>query len=201
MRRALPLVGQLPSFLWDKLGFLTAAAEGGAECATRLQLGGVTYLLNSPEEVCHVLTRNAENYAKSPRLAGSNSTPLFGDVLFTMNATGHRQRRLVMQDVLSRCRVESIAAITTTQVDSLVAGWRAKRRIEIESSIVELVERISASIVFGPATALAHPEIRTFALARRAYVEHRLQYPITFLEGLPLPVVVRYHRARRRLLG
>ncbi|MGQ0633372.1 MAG: cytochrome P450 [Planctomycetaceae bacterium] len=201
MRRALPFVGHLPWFLGNKLDFLAAAAGHATERATPLQLGGVTYLLNSPDDVCHVLSRNADNYTKSPRLSGSSSRPLFGGVLFTLDGTEHRRRRMVLQDALSRCRAESVEAITSEWVDALVTNWRGVRRVELNSQMADLVERISSSIVIGAATARAYPEVRAYALARRAYVEHRLRYPISCLERLPLPVIVRYNQARRRLVA
>jgi len=60
-----PLVGQLPAFLADKLGFLMRCAEeyGGI---VRLDFGGTTYLVNEPEDIRHVLETTvfaAQSYA------------------------------------------------------------------------------------------------------------------------------------------
>ena len=91
--KGLPLLGHLPQFLRDKLGFLSRCAAGGAD-AVALRIGAPTLLLNSPEDIKHVLMTHADNYEKTTRLTGGRGRRLSGEGLLTSTGDAHlRQRR------------------------------------------------------------------------------------------------------------
>ena len=80
--RGYPVVGHLPDFLRDKLGFLSrCAAEYGD--VVKLEIGEPTFLLNNTGDIEHVLVRNSSNYEKSPRLTGKRGRRLSGEGLLT----------------------------------------------------------------------------------------------------------------------
>ncbi|HEX7765948.1 MAG TPA: hypothetical protein VF443_04505, partial [Nitrospira sp.] len=59
-----PLVGNLPEFLYDKLGFLSRCAATYGD-VIKLRIGEPTFLLNNPDDIKHVLVLNPDNYGKS----------------------------------------------------------------------------------------------------------------------------------------
>jgi hypothetical protein len=71
----LPLVGHLPQFMRDRLGFLTRCAETDAAVAL-LRLDTDAYLLLDADDIKHVLESNHPNYDKTPRLTSARGREL-----------------------------------------------------------------------------------------------------------------------------
>src|SRR4028118_152839 len=97
-RAGCPLLGHLPDFLHDKLGFLMrcTAKHGNV---VKVESGGPTYLLNDPEDIKYVLATNHGNYEKSPRITGVQGRSLFGEGLLTRSTAEHRPQRQMLQPV------------------------------------------------------------------------------------------------------
>ena len=93
-----PLLGHLPDFLRDKLGFLSCcAAEYGD--VVKLKIGEPTFMLNNPEDIKHLLVLNPDNYVKSPRMTSSKGKRLSGAGLLTSVGAAHLKQRRMMQPV------------------------------------------------------------------------------------------------------
>src|SRR5512132_3467211 len=88
------LVGNLPEFAHDVLGFLTFCA-GKYGDVTRMRLGSYdAYLLNHPDLVDEVLRKHRENFVKH-RFFWRHVTAIFGTGLLTSEGEFWlRQRRL-----------------------------------------------------------------------------------------------------------
>ena len=90
----LPLVGHLPWFLADKLGFLRSCAARYGD-VVKLRIGEPTYLLTNPADIQHVLIDKALSYSKTRRLTSERGKRLSGSGLQTSFGPEHlRQRRL-----------------------------------------------------------------------------------------------------------
>src|SRR5438128_11996799 len=83
-----PLVGHLPAFLYDKLGFLSRCAATYGDVTT-LNIGEPTFLLTSPEDIKHVLVLNPDNYVKSPRMTSARGKRFSGAGLLTSVGAAH----------------------------------------------------------------------------------------------------------------
>lgn len=99
----LPLLGHLPAFLSDRLGFLSASAARYGEIV-KLKIGTTIYLLNDPEDVGHVLVHNARNYDKTPRLTSWRGRRLSGAGLLTSSGDQHLQLRRMLQPMFHPAR-------------------------------------------------------------------------------------------------
>ena len=66
----LPLVGHLPIFLRDRLGFLSRCAEMDA-AVVRFRLDSEIYLPLDAHDIKHVLETNYPNYDKSERMTSA----------------------------------------------------------------------------------------------------------------------------------
>ncbi len=95
---AWPLLGHLPAYLPDKLGFLTRCAERYGDIV-KLRMGTPTYLLNNPDDIKHVLETNHANYTKTSRLTSQRGKWLSGDGLLTSSGQAHLTQRRMMQPV------------------------------------------------------------------------------------------------------
>jgi cytochrome P450 len=105
-----PLLGHLPHYLHDKLGYLTRCVAKHGD-VVKLDIGGPTYLLNDPEEHQDVLATNHGNYEKSPRIIGEKGRSLFGEGLLTRCTAEHRPQRQMLQPAFHRRYVETFGDV------------------------------------------------------------------------------------------
>ena len=200
-----PLVGHLPAFLHDKLGFLTRCAERYGD-SVPLHIGEPTYLLNDPASIQHVLIDNSANYAKTWRLTSPRGKRLSGNGLHTSFGAEHLRQRRLLQPVFSRSNIE--AFFFEVMVD------RTKRRMkewtkalmepggkECEVNLAAETESLALSIILGSIFGLefADEKLAAAVTIRRRYIEYFYESLLPFPEYLPVPLVHRYRRAQRAI--
>jgi cytochrome P450 len=98
---ALPLLGHLPWFLPDKLGFLSRCAARYGD-VVKMHLGEPTYLLRSAEDIPHVLVDNAANYDKSRHLTRERGKRLSGSGMQTSFGAAHLRQPSSSQGFATR---------------------------------------------------------------------------------------------------
>src|SRR5215208_2550666 len=108
--RGYPIVGHLPAYLHDRLGFLLRCDDGSGR-AVRLRLGRTAYLLTDASDVEHVLVGNFRNYSKTPRLTGRRGRNLLGRGVLTSTGAEHLQRRRMLQPLFSRKRIAAFDTV------------------------------------------------------------------------------------------
>lgn len=143
-----PLVGHLPHFLSDKLGFLTRCAEYGD--VVRLRIVKPTYLLRHPEDIRHVLVVNQDNYEKSWRLIGRRSRRLYGEALLSMTGPAHRRQRHLLQPAFHRTAMDRFVELMTSATDQMLASWTCGSDIDVAAAMLSLTQQIIVRILFGP---------------------------------------------------
>jgi cytochrome P450 len=109
--RGYPLLGHLPDFLRDKLGFLSRCAARYGD-VVKLKIGEPTFLLNNPEDIKYVLVTNSENFDKGPRLTGSQGKRLSGHGLLTRLGSAHLRQRKMMQPAFYRTSIKYFKEIS-----------------------------------------------------------------------------------------
>jgi cytochrome P450 len=189
-----PLLGHLPYFLPDKLGFLSrCAAEYGD--VVKLKIGEPTFMLTNPEDIKHVLVLNPDNYVKSPRMTSSNGKRLSGAGLLTSVGAAHLKQRRMMQPVFYRKTVESFAQTITDGIRMMVARWTDGMELDFGQEMMGLVQQNIVKTVLGLD---ADEEMRVLLDAitiRRLYMEHVFFSP--FPEWMPSRIGWAYRGAMR----
>jgi len=191
---AWPLIGHLPAYLHDKLGFLTRCSERYGD-VVRLRIGEPTYLLNDPTDIKHVLIDNGSNYNRTWRMTSPRGKRLWGNGMQTSSGAEHLRKRRMVQPAFSR---RSIGVFLEAMTD------RTQRRMErwsIESQEVELageMDSLALSIILGALFGRDFDDDQlTRAIAiRRRYIEYVYGSLLPFPEFLPLPIVRDYRRAQ-----
>lgn len=194
--KGFPILGHIPSFLWDKLRFLSQCRAQFGD-VVKLNLGGSTFLLNNPDDIKHVLIMNPDNYNKSPRLTSTRGKRLSGEGLLTSVGTAHLRQRRMMQPVFYRKTIESFSKTITEGVSEMLAGWTDGMDLEFGHKMMRLVQRNIVKTVLG---AEADEEISALAEAitiRRLYMEHVFFSP--FPEWMPTRIGWQYRKAMQRI--
>ena len=165
---AYPILGHVPQFLRDRLGFLTRCAARYGD-VVELRIGERTFLLNNAEDVRYVLATNARNYTKSPRLTSPRGKRLSGEGLLTMSGEAHVNQRRMMQPAFHQKAIAGFADMMVHTTTEAIAGWREERAIDVAAAMSALSQRIVLNALFS--TDLHDPEALGTAISvRRRYM-------------------------------
>ena len=191
-----PLVGHLPAFLYDKLGFLSRCAATYGD-VTKLNIGEPTFLLTSPEDIKHVLVLNPDNYVKSPRMTSARGKRLSGAGLLTSVGASHIKQRRMMQPVFYRKTVESFSKTITEGIGQMLAQWTDHIELDFGHEMMGLVQQNIVKAVLGSDADHEMPELLDAITIRRLYMEHVFFSP--FPEWMPSRIGWRYRTAMQRI--
>jgi cytochrome P450 len=195
---ALPLVGHAAAFLRDKLGFLTrCAAEYGD--VVRLEIGGRTYLVTSPDDIKHVLVSSSDNYEKTPRLTGPRGRRFFGNGLVTAIGAEHLRQRRMLQPVFHHQVIERFAAVIADCTRAMLGRWTDGAVVDVHDEMLDVTQRVTARALLGEEPESELARFRSAATMRRRYQEHLLGSAIPFVDRLPTRHQRAYARAHREM--
>ncbi len=192
---AYPILGHVPQFLRDRLGFLTRCAARYGD-VVELRIGERTFLLNNAEDVRYVLATNARNYTKSPRLTSPRGKRLSGEGLLTMSGEAHVNQRRMMQPAFHQKAIAGFADMMVHTTTEAIAGWREERAIDVAAAMSALSQRIVLNALFS--TDLDEPEaLGTAITVRRRYMEYMFFSLLPFPEYLPTRLNLEYRNAMK----
>jgi len=191
-----PLLGHLPAFLYDKLGFLSHCAATYGD-VINLKIGEPTFLLNNPEDIKRILVVNPDNYVKSPRMTSARGKRLSGAGLLTSVGAAHLKQRRMMQPVFYRKTVESFSKTITEGIGQMLAQWTDGSELDLGCEMMGLVQRNMVKTVLGRDVVDELPGLLDAITIRRLYMEHVFFSP--FPEWMPSRIGWRYRKAMQRL--
>jgi cytochrome P450 len=156
-------LGGVRGYLHDPLTFFLAHADDSGR-AVPCPLLGDGCLLNGPDDIGHVLARNAPNYVKSRRVAGPRATYPPPYTLLTSHGPDHRRRRRAMQPIF-RAIGAKIVERTRVNTERLAASLRDGERIDATEAMTVLAQRSLLEALLGTG---ADDSIDRMAAALRA---------------------------------
>jgi cytochrome P450 len=196
--RGYPIIGHIPGFLRDRLGFLSrCAAEYGD--VVKLKIGWTTFLLNNPEDIKHVLVTNSDNFDKGPRLTSPKGKRLSGEGLLTSLGSVHLRQRRMMQPVFYRTSIKAFPETITHGVEKRLARWKCGTELNIGDEMMALAQHNIIKTVFGPEFEDGSGELARAITIRKKYVEHVHFSLLPFSEYLPLKFRREYQLAMKRI--
>ena len=195
---AWPVVGHLPYFMADPIGFLTRlkAAEGDV---VRFQLGKLPfYLVSHPDAIKDVLVTQGANFTRGRALA--RAKVLLGEGLLTSEGDFHKRQRRLVQPAFHRQRFAAYGEAMVAEADRFASRWRDGARIEMDQDMAHLTLSVVGRTLFGADVAATAGEVdRALADILDAARYSRLPVRIETLARLPLPGIRRFFAARDRL--
>lgn len=146
---ALPLVGHVPQWRKDPVGFVTAAARHGD--VVQLALPWKTFLLTHPRHVKHVLQDNHQNYCKG--WVFERIKPYWGESLLTAEGDRWREQRRRVQPSFKREHTIEFAPVITRRTDQMLARWEkaseSGEELVLYDEMTQLALVIIADVLFG----------------------------------------------------
>jgi len=196
--RGYPLVGHLPEFLRDKLGFLSRCAAQYGD-VVKLHIGEPTFLLNNPNDIRHVLVVNPDNFDKTPRMISGKARQLSGEGLLTSSGAAHLRERRMLQPVFYRKTIETFAKIMTDTTSQLFVNWKPGATINMTKEMMELAQQIIVRSVFGADFIDEGGQLAEAITTRRQYLEHVFFSLLPFPEHVPTRIQRTYPKAMERI--
>jgi len=187
-----PLLGHLPWYLADKLGFLTSCAAHYGE-VVKLWIGEPTYLLTNPADIKHVLVDNAPNYNKTPRLTSKRGKRLSGSGMQTSSGSEHLRQRRLLQPLFQRRMVERFYPTVFERTGRWMAGWADGGEMDVAHEMESLALSIIIGALFG--SDFEEGRLAQAITTRRRYIEYIYGSLFPFPEYLPVNIVFQYRRA------
>lgn len=144
----LPLIGHIPAFRRDVLGLLTRSVQTYGDLI-HFKLGPhPIYLVNHPDDITHILKKNAANYDKDTR-----STRFLRDIadesLLTSNGEQWKKRRHHLQPAFHRQAISGFESIIQEEAQILVASWKNKSQVNASNDLSTTTFSIVARSLFG----------------------------------------------------
>lgn len=146
------LTGSLAAFQRDPLALMQDAVRAHGD-VVRFRFAHITaHLLNHPEAVEHVLSRNAANYDKHTRSAGLIADTC-GDSLMSGNAAAWARHRKLLLPVFQPGAVAGYAPLIDAQMQPMLDRWaqvaRSGGRIDIVAEMMSLVIGAAVRLLFS----------------------------------------------------
>ncbi|WNL44238.1 cytochrome P450 [Dyella sp. BiH032] len=192
---AVPLLGHVPKFARDPLGFLSALRDDGE--LVRLRLGPrPAYAACSPALLGELLSSDPETFIVGGPMWDALKA-LLGEGVATSNGALHRRQRRMIQPAFRREQVARYAPAMHEEAEAMAAGWQDGKPVDITGATFDLSVRVVARTL-----------LRTDALAESAELGSALRtlfrgmYRQMLLSPLPLPRrLTRGNRAFRQALA
>lgn len=196
--RAHPLLGVLPEFRRDPLGFVLGCARQYGD-VVRLRFPVLTfYLVSHPDAIEEIPVTQHRDVVKGPSYRSLLRSFLGNGLLTSEGELWRRQRRLV-QPAFHHDRIASYVEAMAAYADRMVRTWRNGETRDLHTDPRRLTLQIVTKVLFG---AEIERETSDVGRALGVVTERALRFisaPIPLPLGIPTPANVRYHRAVRRL--
>lgn len=142
--------GSLNEFTTDSLSFLGQAAQDYGD-VVRFRFGPITaHMVNSPEHIEHVLSRNAKNYDKNTRSA-ERIRATCGDSLLFEGPAWQRHRRLI-QPVFQPRNMGDTAPVVDSAMAPMLDRWaecvKRGEPVDIVYEMMQLLITVSVRVLF-----------------------------------------------------
>lgn len=191
-----PLIGHLPQFLRDKLGFLSRCANTQAD-VVRLRLDGDAFLLLDDRDIKHVLESNYPNYDKSPKMVSRRGKQLSGYGLLTASGKEHIEKRKAVQPVFAASSITPLADGIVRETESILETWTANREFDAATEMMDLSQCINGRILFGADYRREDAELGEAIRIRRRFMHDVFNALLPFPEYLPTAARSAFKKAQQ----
>ncbi|WP_405607332.1 cytochrome P450 [Streptomyces sp. NBC_01508] len=148
--RQLPLIGNLPAFSRDPLGFFARLRGHGDVVSWRLGPQRALFL-SQPEHIGELLTKVETGY-RHPELGWAFKLVL-GEGVVTSEGAAWRRKRALVQPVVRPRQVRAYADTMTDCASALADTWQPGQHIDVRREMLGLTQRIAVRALFGTDTA------------------------------------------------
>lgn len=193
-----PLVGVLPEYSRDPLGFLTQWAREYGDAVT-LYGFRKAYLFSHPDAIEEILVTQ-QSHMRKDRLLGIVGKVL-GNGLVVSEGDFWRKQRHLMQPAFHRERITAYGNLMIEQTQTLTASWQNGEIRNLGQDMMALTLKVATQAFFGTDVPMAMHEIEQAMLRVQQQFDLRTRHMLLYLlpDPIPTPNNLRYRRAVQEL--
>ncbi|HEX7254005.1 MAG TPA: cytochrome P450 [Thermoanaerobaculia bacterium] len=192
------LVGSLPDFARDVLGFFTECIREHGDFVRFRIPGYEIFILHRPEDIETVLLTQRANFIKH-RFFWRHVTAIFGNGLLTSEGEFWLRQRRLAAPAFHPDRIAAYGDVMVRFADRLAAGRRNGETHDLHPDMMRLTMEIVSKTLFDVEIEEEIEEIgRSFDLVIRE-IAGRFRRPIKIADMIPTPGNLRYRRGVGRL--
>lgn len=194
------LVGNLPEFARDLLGFFTACARQYGDVAS-MRLGRrLAYLISSPALIETVLVTDHRHFVKHS-FFWRHVDAIFGRGLLTSEGDFWLRQRRLMAPAFHHDRIQAYGQVMVDGAERMLAGWREGEIRDVHPDMMRLTLEIVAKALFDAEVTADVDEVGEALDTGLREVAARFRRPFGIPDWVPTPGNRRYRRAVARLEG
>lgn len=143
------LLGHLPAFLQDPLGFLTHCARSYGDVVPLRFPGHPAFLLLNPSDIERVLVTEHDHFMKPAWLRTLSVRLLLGGGLLTSEGRAWRHQRQVCQPAFHPRQMRDYGETISALTQHMLAGWEPGQTRDLQQDMTHLTLEIVARTVLG----------------------------------------------------
>ncbi len=140
-----PVVGSLPEFQHDRLGFLLRLRRDCGDMAHFRLMWRDVYLLSRPEAIKHVLVDHYKQYVKGQPY--DRLEVILGKGLLTSEGDFWLRQRRLVQPAFHHSRVDALSSMMVAAVEEMLQDWERLARINQPFDVHVEMMRLTLTIV------------------------------------------------------
>ncbi|HEV7398206.1 MAG TPA: cytochrome P450 [Pyrinomonadaceae bacterium] len=143
-----PILGVMPEFNRDTLGFIESARDYGDVVRARF-FYVQAYFLYDPKDIEYILSTNAKNFIKSMSLRSNFFNRLLGSGLLTSEGDFWRRQRRLAQPAFHRQRIAGYGEVMVEFTERMISTWQTGAVRDIHRDMMRLTLEIVARTLFN----------------------------------------------------
>jgi len=192
------LLGNLPEFGKDLLGFITQCAREYGDIV-RLRLANrVAYLLNHPDYMEYVLVTNHRNFVKNS-FFWRHVKAVFGSGLLTSEGDFWLRERRLCQPAFHREQIAGYGKVMVDLTAQVLAAWDDGEVRDVHQDMMRLTSRIASRTLLGIDVGAEVEEIEPALEVIIKEIAVRFRRPFPIPDSVPTPRNLQYRAAIHRL--
>ncbi|HTD53077.1 MAG TPA: cytochrome P450 [Thermoanaerobaculia bacterium] len=198
--RGHPLVGSLPEFARDVLGFFTACARQHGDLVHFRLARSDVFLLQNPQDIETVLLTQRSNFIKHTFFF-RHVTAIFGNGLLTSEGDFWLRQRRLAAPAFHPDRIAGYGEVMASYADRLGGRWRSGEVRDVHHDLMRVTMEIVSKTLFDSEVAAEIDEIeRSFDRIVRE-IAKRFRRPFRIPDAVPTPGNLRYRSGVASLDG
>ncbi len=143
-----PILGVMPEFNRDTLGFITRCRDYGDVVRARF-LYVTAYFLYHPDDIEYVVSTNARNFVKAMSLRSNFFQRLVGNGLLTSEGEVWKRQRRLAQPAFHRQRISAYGDVMVDFAQRMISTWREGEIRDIHRDMMHLTLEIVVRTLFN----------------------------------------------------
>jgi cytochrome P450 len=185
--KGLPIIGNLREFAGtNRLHHLKEWKETYGDRIHIKLLGRDAYILTNPDDVYHVLVRNAKKVHKSPLLK-RGLTSVLGTGLLLSEDDFHKRQRHLVQPAFHMQRIANYADAIVDYGELMVQSWHDNQQVDMHEAMMTVTMKIIAKVLFDTDVSKDAHDLEQAITVGIEAVMNKITHVVTIPDWIPTP--------------